>query len=130
MTINIEYLEDGGIISRVEGSVTGTEIKEANDIIYGSSDKIKKIVYQIADLTNATDFNLSTSELMALSSQDENAAKINPNMFIAIVGKKDAIYGLARMWEAFSYKSPFETMVFRKMEDAQQWIRGKLPKKP
>lgn len=129
MPISIEYLEDGGVISRVEGSVTGAEIKEANDIIYGSPDKIRKIVYQIADLTNVSDVNFSNSELMALSSQDENASKINPNMYIAIVGKKDVIYGLARVWESFSYNSPFETMVFRKMEDAQQWIRGKLPKK-
>ncbi len=130
MPMSIDYIEDGGIISRGEGAVTGSEIIEANDIIYESPDKIKNIIYQICDLTNVSDFDISTSELEALSSQDKKASKINPKMFIAVVGEKDVIFGLARMWEAFSYSSPFETKVFRKMEDAQQWIREKLHKKP
>jgi len=56
--------------------------------------------------------------------------KVNPNMFIALVAKEDFLFGLARMWEAFAYKPPFETMVFKKMDDAQQWIREKFQKKP
>jgi len=51
-------------------------------------------------------------------------------MFIALVAKEDFLFGLARMWEAFAYKPPFETMVFKKMDDAQQWIREKFQKKP
>lgn len=130
MPISIDYLKDGGIIAKGEGILTGKEIKESNDIIYESPDKIKKIKYQIADLTDVSDAHITESELRALSIQDENASKINPNMFIAIVGEKDILYGLARMWEAFSYNSPFENMVFRKMEDAQKWIREKLHKQP
>jgi hypothetical protein len=130
MPMSIDYMKDGGIISRGEGLITGSEIKELNDIIYESPEKIKKIKYQICDLTNASDFSTSESELRAISAKDTKASKINPNMLIAVVGKKDVIFGLARMWEAFSYDSPFETMVFRKMEDAQQWIREKLHKKP
>ena len=130
MLTSIDYIEDGGIIIRVEGLISGNEIKKANDIIYESPDKIKKIKYQICDLTIASDFSASESDIRAISNQDKKASEINPNMLIAVVGEKDVIFGLARMWEAFSYDSPFETMVFRKMEDAQQWIREKLHKKP
>ena len=130
MLTSIDYIEDGGIIIRVEGLISVNEIKKANDIIYESPDKIKKIKYQICDLTIASDFSASESDIRAISNQDKKASEINPNMLIAVVGEKDVIFGLARMWEAFSYDSPFETMVFRKMEDAQQWIRGKLHKKP
>ena len=130
MPMSIDYIEGGGIITRGEGLITGSEIKEINDLIYESTDKIKKITYQICDLTNVSDFSTSESELRAISLQDKKASKVNPNMFIAVVGEKDAIFGLAPMWEAYSYSSPFETMVFRKMEDAQQWIREKLHKKP
>ena len=130
MPMSITYIGDGGIISRGEGVVTGSEINEVNDIIYESPDKIKKIIYQICDLTNVSDLDISTSELEVFSIQDKKASKINPNMVIAVVGEKDITFGLARMWEAFSYDSPFETMVFRKMEDAQQWIWEKLYKKP
>jgi len=130
MPMSIDYIGDGGIIIRVEGLISGNEIKEANDIIYESPDKIKKIKYQICDLTNASEVSASESDIRAISNQDKKASEINPNMLIAVVGEKDVIFGLARMWEAFSYDSPFETMVFRTMEDAQQWIREKLHKKP
>ena len=129
MPISITYLEDGGIIAKGEGIVTGSEIKEINDTIYESPEKIKKIVYQICDWTNVSDVSISTPEIEAIASQDKQAADINPNMFIALVTKKDFFFGLARMWEAFAYSSPIETGIFRKMEDAQQWISEKLQKR-
>ena len=107
MLTSIDYIEDGGIIIRVEGLISGNEIKKANDIIYESPDKIKKIKYQICDLTIASDFSASESDIRAISNQDKKASEINPNMLIAVVGEKDVIFGLARMWEAFSYDSPF-----------------------
>ncbi|MBN1831846.1 MAG: hypothetical protein JW896_07015 [Deltaproteobacteria bacterium] len=130
MPLSIKYNEDGGIIVRGEGIVNGNDIKEINDIIYGSPESIEKIAYQLGDFTEVTDISISNSEIEELAIQDKKAAEINPNMFIALVGTKDLIFGLSRMWEAFIYESPFETMVFRKMEDAQQWIKEKLQKKP
>ena len=130
MPMNIDYMADGGIIASGKGVVTGSEIKEVNDIIYESPEKIEKIVYQICDLTNVSDISLSTSEIEEIAMQDKKASEINPNMFIAVVGETDLVFGLSRMWEAFTYEYPFEAMVFREMEDAQQWIKEKLHKKP
>ena len=130
MSLSITYTEDGGIIVRGEGIVTGSDIKEINDIIYESPENIEKIAYQLGDFRDVTDVFISNSEIEELAIQDKKASEINPNMFIALVGTKDLIFGLSRMWEAFTHDSPFETMVFRKMEDAQQWIKEKLQKKP
>ena len=130
MPMSTDYIGDGGIISRGEGVVTGSEIKEVNDIIYESPEKIKNIVYQICDLTNVSNISLSNSEIEEIAEQDSKAFQINPNMFIAIVADDDLIYGLSRMWEALAYDYPFESTVFRTMDDAQQWIREKLVKKP
>jgi len=130
MSLSITYTEDGGIIVRGEGIVTGSDIKEINDIIYESPENIEKIAYQLGDFRDVTDVFISNSEIEELAIQDKKAYEINPNMFIALVGTKDLIFGLSRMWKAFTNDSPFETMVFRKMEDAQQWIKEKLQKKP
>jgi hypothetical protein len=130
MPLNIKYVEDGGIIVKGEGVLTGSEIKEINDIIYESPEKIEKILYQLGDFTDVSDVSISNAEIEELAIQDMRAFKVNPNMFIALVAKEGLIFGLARMWEAFAYKPPFETMVFKKMDDAQQWIREKLHKKP
>ena len=67
---------------------------------------------------------------LGIAIQDLKAFEVNPNMLIDLVAKEDLIFGLARMWEAYAYKTTFETMVFKKMDDAQQWIREKLHKRP
>ncbi len=129
MPMTIAYLGDGGIIARGEGVVTSNEIKEVNDIIYEFPDKIKQISYQIIDLTKVTDVIISSSEVKELSNQDKKAFEINTTMFIAVVGEKDLVFGLSRMWQEFSYNSQIETQVFREMEEAQQWIRERLQKR-
>ena len=73
-----------------------------------------------------TDIVVTNSEIEAFAIQDKKASEINPNMVIAMVGTKDLVFGLSRVWEAFTHDSPFETMVFRKITEAQQWIKGKL----
>jgi hypothetical protein len=130
MPMSVAYTGDGGILAIGDGVVTGSDIKQVNDMIYESLEKIRKIVYQVCDFTNVSGVSVSTFEIEQLAIQDKKASEINPNMFVAIVGKEDYLYGLSRMWEALSYDSPLETMVFRKMEDAQQWIEEKLQKKP
>jgi len=42
MPMSISYIGDGGIKSRGDGVVTGSELIEVNDIIYEFPDKIKK----------------------------------------------------------------------------------------
>jgi hypothetical protein len=130
MPINIAYMEDGGIMATGEGVVTGSEIKEVNNTIYESPEKIQKIAYQLCDFSNISGASASTFEIEQIASQDKKASEINPNMLVAIVVGEDLSYGLSRMWESFSYGSTLETMVFRKVEDAQQWIREELQNRP
>ncbi len=129
MPVNIIHMEDGGIIFKCEGSVTGQELKEANKIIYKDPNKIKQISYQIVDSLDASDVSISSAEIKEIAELDREAFKIHPVMVIALVAEKDLFFGLARMWESFATDGPLETMVFRKMEDAQQWIKEELQKR-
>ena len=126
MPLSMTYTQEGGVIVWGEGTITGTDIKEVNDIIYASPEKIEKIAYQLGDFRHVTDIVVTNSEIEAFAIQDKKASEINPNMVIAMVGTKDLVFGLSRVWEAFTHDSPFETMVFRKITEAQQWIKGKL----
>jgi hypothetical protein len=122
MPLTHEEIKNGGILVKGEDVVTGNEIGEVNDIIYNSTENILKIKYQLWDLTNVSEILVSNADIEVFASQDAAAAKISPNMIIAIVANSDLIYGLSRMWEAYSYSSPFESMVFRNIEDAEKWI--------
>ena len=127
MPMSIVYLKDGGIVATGRGIVTGGEIGEVNDAIYESVEKTKKIAYQICDFTNVSKISISNDEIKKIADQDSAASEINPDMLVAIVCEEDFGYGLSRMWEGLTRKQPFETMVFRKMEDAQKWIKAMLP---
>ena len=126
MPIDIAYTDDGGVLLVGRGVVTGGQIKEANNKIYETPQGIANMWYQIADFSEVTKLFATSTEVEELAMQDKKASEINPNMVIALVGKDDLIFGLSRMWEALTADAPFETMVFRKLEDARQWIKVKL----
>ena len=126
MPIQIKYTKDGGVIAEFKGSVTGREIKEANENLYASTEQTKKIAYQIADFSRASSVEITNAEIEELAEQDRNGAEGHPDMLIALVAEKDFVYGLSRMWESLSHDARFETMVFRKIEEAQGWIKEKL----
>jgi len=126
MPIRIFYHENGGVLAKGEGIVTGSEIKETNDQVYETEEKIRKILYQVVDFTDVEKLLVSNADVDLIASQDKKAFEINPNMLIAVVSEQDLIFGLARMWEAKAYSPLFETKVFRKLEDAQEWINTKL----
>ena len=129
MPVNIIYIEDGGIVFKCEGVVTGRELMEANKIIYKSPDETKKISYQIVDATNFSDVSISPAEIEGIAILDKKAFEINPYMLIALVAEKDISFGFSRMWESFATDLPDRTMVFRNIENAQQWIREELRKR-
>lgn len=130
MPMSLAYVGDGGVIARGEGVVTGRDLKKLNEIVYASPEDIKKISYQICDLTRVSELNISSSDVRELSMQDKQASQLNPNMLVALVAEKDVVFGFSRMWEALSDDSPYESKVFRRMEDAHQWIRERLQEKP
>ncbi len=130
MPVNFSYTGDGGVLVKSEGVLKGSEIKEANDIIYESPQKIREIKYQICDFLSMDDVSISKREIQQIAMQDKRASEINPNMLIAIVAKTDLGFGLSRMWEALAYESSLKTMVFREMSKARQWIKENLESTP
>jgi hypothetical protein len=130
MSVTVIYREDGGVVLDAEGIVTGEQLFECNRTIYATDEKSAKLKYQICDFTKAVKFEISTSELRGIASQDQKAAALNPNMPIVIVGAEDLFYGLAWMWEVYVSEAPFETAVFRELEEAEAWLESELQKRP
>ena len=122
MPLTYEDTKDGGILVKGKGVISAKEIIEINNDLYRSPENILKIKYQLWDLTNVSEILVSSEDINAFAKQDAAAARVNPKMIIAIVASSDLIFGLSRMWEAYSYNSPFQSMVFRNIEDAEKWI--------
>jgi hypothetical protein len=83
---------------------------------------IKNVMW---DLRNVSDLKFSTEEVVELAGFDqrsESSSRINGKT--AIVASQDLIYGLGRMFQSLSEFNavPFTVMIFRSMEEAQEWI--------
>ena len=129
MPVKISYRDDGGVVLDAEGIVTGEELIEWNNAIYETDEKTAKLKYQFCDFTKVENFEISNNELHRIAGQDQKAATLNSHMLIAIVGADDLIFGLGRMWEAFVGDVPFETKVFRDVEEAESWLKAQLRKR-
>lgn len=132
MPINVSYLDNGlGIMFIGEGKLVGDDIIKANREIFSSAEKMKKYIYGLIDYSRITEFNVSTSEIETIVSQDKKAAEFIEEGILAITAEQDLEYGLNRMWEIIAQNSgvPWETMVFRDRDTAEKWIKQKVKEK-
>jgi len=110
-----------------KGIVSGKEICNSLNEIY-SGEILLRQKYQIWYFIDVEKFDFPKNDFIRMVDKDMKASKINPNIIVAVVGNEDLIYGIARMWEIHMEvrESGFETMTFRKKEDAEVWISKKL----
>lgn len=128
MPIKIRYLNEGiGIEMLGKGHITGKEICDALNEIY-SSEMLPKQKYQIWYFTDVESFDFPKKDFNRMVKMDAKASQTNPNIIVAVVGEKDVIFGISRMWETHMdiQNTGFETMTFRKIEDAHAWISSKI----
>ena len=128
MPIQIKYIEGGfGVEFIGSGVVTGADIIKANKEIY-SNEKFSRQRYQIIDRTNCKEFQVSNEEIRIIAEQDKAAAKINPNIIIALISITDLQYGISRVYRALVGDSGFLTEVFRDRKNAEEWLEKQLKK--
>lgn len=124
--IELEFLDDGGMLFVATGTVTGRDLLEANATVYETREKTLASVYQVCDYRGVETVDVSIGDIRRLAERDMRAAAINPNIIIAVVGDTDHIYGLIRMWQAYTSEVPFVTRVFRTMDEARHWMAEQL----
>ena len=73
---------------------------------------------QLVDLRDVTDIQVTAStvrEMVRLNPFGASAQR-------AVVVTSDVVFGMARMYQILSDESPDELQIFRKMDDALQWL--------
>ena len=126
MPITYTISKNGGILVKCKGHISGSEIKEIDKSIYGSSEDILKIKCQLWDLTNVNKISISIEDIKVIAEQDKEAANINPIMTIILVANYDLIYNLGRIWMNYSKDSRFKSMFFPNIKDAEEWIDANI----
>jgi hypothetical protein len=132
MPILIENKDSGqGVVFVGKDTVSGQDIIDANTKILTFKEGMKNSKYCIVDYSNITEYEVSTSEIKIIASQDKEVALYLPDYIVAIVAKENHEFGVSRMWEAIIEINGlnWETMVFRGRDDAEQWIKTKIKNK-
>ena len=128
MPLEIKYIDDGvGVEFISSGTLTGAEIIEANRQVY-ENENFHKQRYQLIDRTACEKYQVSSEELRKIAIQDEEAAKSNPNILMALVAKSPLEFGMSRMYQVFLSDSGFQTAIFPDRESGMEWIQGELDK--
>lgn len=129
MPIKVKYLDNGiGFIFIGEGLITGDDIINSNKIIFSHRERMKKYKYGLVDYSNIAQFNVSSSEIEIIASQDKKASNYIPDGVLAVIAQKDLEFGVSRMWAMIVENSgvQWETMVFRSRQDGEAWIKERI----
>lgn len=121
------YTNDGlGQINILSGPVTDTEFLSAYEARFSDLDKFKNLKYIISDMSEVTSFELSNEAVKKASDIANKHAKYNNNLYVAGIHTKDIVYGLARVWRAYSDddETGWITNSFRTRNDALLWLKS------
>jgi hypothetical protein len=123
MPYTTEVINNGtGILHIGSGTVSG------NDLLTSVSTVLKLIQegltpkYGLTDLTNVTEFTVSSSDIERNAALNSEIARLLPSVKLAIVAPTDTIFGMVRMWQAHMDRSTWDAQVFRRHEDALAWL--------
>jgi hypothetical protein len=76
------------------------------------------------DIRRASARSLSTSDIHLVSDYGKSLARLRgPSWKAAILVSGIVEYGLGRMFEMINIEAPFEARVFRREEDAREWLQ-------
>jgi hypothetical protein len=109
------------VMSTAAGELTKDEVRTLQDQLRKDPD-FDPNFSQLSDLTHVTAMNITGAEMQELAA----TTAFSPNARRAVIASNDLAFGLARMFEQFrETKGDQGIRVFRKLEDALDWIVGK-----
>lgn len=116
-------------IDKINGVVlsTGTGTVKGSDILRHVSrvleDPDVPIPYrELFDLRKVKDLNVDKDDIRRIIAFAMSRKIIIDFGKVAYVDSRDYIFGIGRMFEAYSSQLPFDLMAFRRIEDARCWL--------
>ena len=125
MPYSTEFTDGGkGILHVGRGIVTGDEFIASANGILGAVKNGLTPSYAIVDLSEVVELRVSVEEIRINADINIEISRYVRNGRVAIVAPRDYIYGIARMWQAYSEGTGWITQVFRSKGEAIRWIKG------
>jgi hypothetical protein len=122
-----EFIDEGtGILHVGSGVLKGQEIIKVVMAMAGKVPHPERVTHGLIDLTEVTDFQVSTEELKVITGVDRTQAETMKRIYVAIVAPKDVAYGMSRMYEGLMLTPGWTIEIFRTMNQARTWLSTRL----
>ena len=76
----------------------------------------------LLDYREISELGVKTEDIENIVDQDKRNEYLFDKSKCAIVADSDLVFGLSRMWEAYSEDTKIKAMVFRNIEDSLRWL--------
>ena len=119
-----------GVIYHCSGAMIIEDFLVTNEGFLATPEEIRKWRYTLIDLSAVESMDINYSDVSRVITQNANiATKAVPGVLLAVASPRDHGYGLARMWGVLVERVGWETMTFRSLSDAEDWIGRRLKEK-
>ncbi len=126
MPIEVRYTDDDlGIDFCAVGRVTGKDVIESKVTIF-QEEGFARLKYWIVDRSRCVEYEVNADDVRSIAELDNEAAKINPDLLIALISETDLQFGMSRMYEAHIDEFGFKTKSFRDRASANEWIQKEM----
>jgi hypothetical protein len=131
MPIQIEVRDDAmGVIYHCRGAMNIGDFFAASEGFLATPEEIRKWRYALIDLNAVESMDINYYDVSSVVTQNATiAANAVPGVLLAVAAPRDHAYGLARMWEALVERVGWETMTFRSLAKAEEWIQSRVKEK-
>ncbi len=127
MPIELEVLDGGTrLVRKLSGHVTRKELISSITEFVASDEDVRRVKSTIFDSSEVESMDdVSSEDIRAIAELNKRTARVNPNVLVAHISPKDAVYGLSRMWQTLLKLTdvPWKTQVFRSREEVASWLR-------
>ena len=126
MTLSVSLEMDGqGVVFTFNGVLKGDEIYSASQQLYTDAN-LRRLRYQIVDLTRVSRIEISTRQIQALAELDCQAATFAGGFFVASVVSHDLQESISQFYRAYLECSAIDAKIFRTLTMARNWVQEKM----
>jgi hypothetical protein len=109
-----------GVIKRFFGNVTAGEVQQATYKVEGHK-HFDDVRYVLNDFLSCDSFSFVNDEVDEMAAIDGAAARINPNLRVAVVATLADVIAAAEHY-ASSELNKYPTRIFATLDDARKWL--------
>lgn len=126
MPYQIDYLDDGGVITTYYGLLSEDEFLQCTQEKFTDLAKLAEYRYSISDYTQVTKFAVGMEAIKENAMLSNHAIKVNTHGVMAVVVKSSLLMGLGNIWRVVSGDRDGRVRVFTSREKADEWVHNKL----